>query len=357
MIELTRGNLLEADAEALVNTVNCVGVMGRGVALQFRQAYPENYETYRRACDRHELHPGQMLVWSTSRPHNPRYIINFPTKRHWKGKSRLEDIESGLAALVAEVRDRGIKSIAIPPLGCGNGGLDWCDVRPRMEAAFAMMPDTRVLLFEPCGAPQSTCMRIGTDDPGLTRARAMLILLLERYAKPGYRSTKLEIQKLAYFLQAAGEPLKLPFVKHLYGPYAENLNKVLQRLEGHYLRGYGDRNTNTSIQLLPGAMEQADAFLANVEGGDEGRERLNRVACLIEGFETPYGLELLATVHWVEAEEPLISNDETSVVGRFQAWSKRKKSAFRREHVLRAWERLRDYGWLPSPQHTSECPS
>lgn len=357
MIELVRGNLLEADAEALVNTVNCVGVMGKGVALQFRQAYPDNYQAYRRACDRHELHPGQMLVWRTDRAENPRYIINFPTKRHWKGKSRLDDIDSGLIALVAEVQVREIKSIAVPPLGCGNGGLDWADVRPRIEAAFAGLPATRVLLFEPAGSPRARLMQIGTDDPGLTRARAILILLLEQYARPGYRSTRLEIQKLAYFLQAAGEPLRLQFVKHLYGPYAENLNKVLQRLEGHYLRGYGDRHANTSIQLMPGAPEHARQFLSDAEGGQEGCERLDRVASLIEGFETPYGMELLATVHWLVAEDPSIAADENIVVERLHAWSDRKRSTFRREHILRAWEKLRDCGWLPDSRHTSACAS
>ncbi len=357
MIELTHGDLLEADAEALVNTVNCVGVMGKGVALQFRQAHPGNYEAYRAACDRHELHPGTMLVWPTGRLDNPQFIINFPTKRHWKGKSRLEDIESGLDALVAELQTRGIKSVAIPPLGCGNGGLDWGEVRPRIQAAFAQLPDIRVLLFEPAGAPQADRMRIATNDPGLTRSRAMLILLLEQYAKPGYRSTKLEIQKLAYFLQASGEPLKLPFVKHLYGPYAENLNKVLQRLEGHYLRGYGDRDNRTSIQLMPGALERADAFLAGAEDGEEGKQRLARVASLIEGFETPYGMELLATVHWLATQEPSIAQEADTVVERLQSWSDRKRATFRREHVLRAWAKLRNLGWLPSPQHTSECSS
>ncbi len=149
MIEITTGDLLEADAEALVNTVNCVGVMGRGIALQFKKAFPQNFDAYKAACDRKALLPGRMLVVDLNPLQWPRYVINFPTKRHWKGRSRLQDIQGGLAALVNEVRARNIRSIAIPPLGCGLGGLNWDVVRPMIERAFAELPDVRVVLYGP----------------------------------------------------------------------------------------------------------------------------------------------------------------------------------------------------------------
>ncbi len=151
MIELTKGDLLQADAEALVNTVNCVGVMGKGIALQFKRTYPENYKTYRRICKRGELRTGMMLVHETGSMFNPRFIINFPTKQHWKGRSKLEYIDTGLIALVEEIESRKISSIAIPALGCSNGGLEWSEVRPRIEKALAAVPDVHVLLFEPQG--------------------------------------------------------------------------------------------------------------------------------------------------------------------------------------------------------------
>jgi len=153
MIELTRGDMLKADAEALVNTVNCVGVMGRGLAAQFKRAYPKNFSAYQQACKRHEVQPGRMLIVETGPLTRPRWVINFPTKRHWRGDSRIEDIDAGLTALIADVGRLGIKSIAVPPLGCGLGGLDWDAVRPRIEHAFARLPDVTVLLFEPEGAP------------------------------------------------------------------------------------------------------------------------------------------------------------------------------------------------------------
>jgi len=301
MIKLVAGNLLKAEAEALVNTVNTVGVMGKGIALQFKQAYPDNYEEYRRACNHHEVRPGKMFVFATDKLVNPKYIINFPTKRHWKGKSRMEDIEAGLKALVEVVKEAGIHSIAVPPLGCGSGGLHWDEVKLLIEAAFRDLPDVTVMLFKPEGAPEAEEMRVDTKKPAMTPGRAALFGLLERYAMPGYRLTLLEIQKLAYFLQAAGEPLRLNFVRGKYGPYAETLHHVLQRVEGHFIRGYGDRSRNASIRLLPGATDEANAFL---EDHNDTLQRLDRVGRLIEGFESPYGMELLATVHWLAHEDP-----------------------------------------------------
>ena len=148
MIELCRGDLLRADAEALVNAVNCVGVMGRGIALQFRNAFPGNYKAYRAACQRGDLRPGTMLIHEIGALSAPQYIVNFPTKDHWKGNSRVEYIESGLAALLEDVKRLGIRSIAIPPLGCGLGGLQWTQVRTLIESAFAGVPHVRVLLYE-----------------------------------------------------------------------------------------------------------------------------------------------------------------------------------------------------------------
>jgi len=240
MIELTRGNILTADAEALVNTVNCVGVMGKGIALQFKKAYPENFKAYETACRQEDVKTGHMFIFKTDQMFNPRFIVNFPTKRHWKGRSRYEDIAAGLEDLVKEVRQRNIRSIAIPPLGCGLGGLDWKRVRSMIEQTFSSLPEVKVKLYEPKGAPKAEQMPVGTGKPRMTIARALFIKLMQQYARHANRLTLLEIQKLVYFLQESGLDLRLRYVKHLYGPYAHILNKVLEVLEGHYIRGYGD---------------------------------------------------------------------------------------------------------------------
>jgi O-acetyl-ADP-ribose deacetylase (regulator of RNase III) len=153
VIRYARGDILNADAEALVNTVNCVGVMGRGLALQFKRAYPANFRAYAAACARREIQPGRMFVFDTGEPTNPRYIVNFPTKVHWRTRSRVEYIEVGLAALVAEILARQIRSIAIPPLGSGLGGLDWADVRPLIERALTDLPQVDVVVYESTGHP------------------------------------------------------------------------------------------------------------------------------------------------------------------------------------------------------------
>ena len=352
MIEFKQGNLLEENAEALVNTVNCVGVMGKGIALQFKQAFPENFRQYEKACRADEVQPGRMFTFPTGSLFYPRYIINFPTKRHWRGKSKIEDIKSGLKALVAEVQQLGISSIAIPPLGCGNGGLDWAKVKPLIESAFAELPDVQVVIFEPSGAPVAAKMPVATKTPNMTRARALFIHLLELYGIPGYELTKLEIQKLAYFLQEAGEPLKLPYVKHRYGPYANNLNHVLKQIEGHYIRGYGDGTSkaeSAEIYVLPEGRKAAQAFL---ETEAEAQERLERVSNLIFGFETPYGMELLATVHWVAQENLEAAKDADVAIALVHEWSDRKRKLFKPEHIRKAWQRLHEQGWLSTSRMT-----
>ncbi|MCH8937244.1 MAG: macro domain-containing protein, partial [Gemmatimonadetes bacterium] len=297
MINDSTGNLLSSDTEALVNTVNCVGFMGKGIALQFKQAYPDNFKAYQRECRAQSVVPGKMFVYETGMMINPKWIINFPTKRHWRDKSRIGDIENGLVALVNEVRQRGITSIAMPPLGCGNGGLDWSVVGPLIETAFASLPDVRVELYAPRGAPDARQMPVRTAAPNMTPARALIVKLLEQYQQLAYRLTLLEVQKLGYFLQEAGEPLRLKYDAGHYGPYATNLNKVLERIEGHFTRGYGDsQKPDQELELLPGAIAKADRA---IEKHRESAARLERVAELIHGYETPYGMELLSSVHWV----------------------------------------------------------
>jgi O-acetyl-ADP-ribose deacetylase (regulator of RNase III) len=343
VIEYAQGDILAVDAEALVNTVNCVGVMGRGVALQFKLAYPANFKAYAAACKRGDVQPGRMFVFDTEQL-LPRWIINFPTKRHWRGKSRIEDIEAGMNALVREIRDRDIRSIAIPPLGSGLGGLDWHDVRPVIATALAELPDVRAIVHEPGGGPGDERANRSRTVPKMTAGRAALVGLIRRYLA-GMMDTSislLEIHKLMYFLQAAGEPLKLRYEKAPRGPYAQNLRHVLQAIDGHLITGYsgsGDAPTE-QITLVPGAIDDADAFLA---AHPETGERFDRVTALVEGFESPFGLELLATAHWVAVNEH--APTDQAILDAFYAWNASKKQ-FTREQIEIAVDRLRSEGWL-----------
>ena len=177
----------------------------------------------------------------------------------------------------------------------------------------------------------------------MTVARALLIKLMKQYARFAYRLTLLEIQKLAYFLQESGMDLKLRYVKHLYGPYAHNLNKVLEILEGHHIRGYGDtQKPDVEITLLPDADKLADHFLHK---DPSAVGHLDRVADLVDGFETPYGMELLASIHWAAAHDGDVSDAESAVTA-MARWSDRKRRLFKPVHIRLAWGRLQAEGWV-----------
>ncbi len=192
------GDILSEDVEAIVNTVNCVGVMGRGIALQFKKAFPGNFRAYEAACKRDEVVPGKMFVFRTGQLTNPKYVINFPTKRHWRGDSRMEDIESGLQDLIIQIQGLGIKSIAIPPLGSGLGGLSWVDVRSRIEEVLRGNDDLQITVFEPNGAPETKRMVSNRKVPKMTPGRAALVGLLHRYVGGLLDpfATLIELQKL-----------------------------------------------------------------------------------------------------------------------------------------------------------------
>lgn len=349
MIEFRTGDILQTDAEALVNTVNCVGIMGRGVALQFKKAFPENFSAYKAACAREEVQPGRMFVFETGYVGNPKYIINFPTKRHWKGKSRIEDIESGLRAFVDVIRERQIHSVAMPPLGSGLGGLHWPDVRRRIEEAVRSLPNVSFTVFEPRDVAPANPTETGRSapPPKMTPGRAALVELMRRYLSGLLDPfvTLLEVHKLMYFMQVAGEPLRLRYVEGPFGPYAENLRHVLSEIDGYFLSGYGEGGEapDKELSLVPGAIEDAQAFLAD---HPDVQSRFSRVADLVEGFETPFGLELLSTVHWVMNGDGAASPED--VVRAVHAWGEQKKQFTPRQITLASTVLTRK-GWLAAP--------
>ena len=318
--------------------------MGRGIALQFKKAFPENFKAYAEACKRTEVQPGRMFVFETGELANPHYIINFPTKRHWRGKSRMEDIESGIEALASEVKERNIRSIALPPLGSDLGGLNWADVRSRIAKALQGLEDVAVIVFEAGSAPADGRPNPSTSVPKMTTGRAALVSLMHQYLGGLLDPfvTLLEAHKLMYFLQVSGEPLRLKFQKAPYGPYAENLRHVLKEINGHLISGYMDDGDSPTkqLELVPGAVKDATAFL---DGQPKTKQRLERVAQLIEGFESSFGLELLSTVHWVAVERPTATKEE--VVADTYAWGVNKRQ-FSKRQIGIALQILRQRGWL-----------
>lgn len=354
MIEEGSGNLLTADVDAIVNTVNTVGVMGKGIALQVKRAFPDVFDSYRAAHERGELRIGRMHVHDRGVLGPARYIINFPTKRHWRSPSRLADIDAGLTDLVRVIRELELASIAVPALGAGNGGLDWADVRPRIEAALAPLTDVRVVLYPPAGAPAPSDMPVATPRPTLTRSHARLLVAMERYGQwaatlepRGSGISHLEIQKLAYLIQEGLRvDLGLRFTRAHYGPYAQGLTTTISDMEGHQTLGYGDGTDPVldfvSIELLPGAIDEARAVL-----NEEAAVPVDALRQLVDGYESPYGMELLATVHWAAHRVDPPTRDPEVVSERVTGWNLRKSRLFTPHHVRVTMERLDRRDLLP----------
>jgi O-acetyl-ADP-ribose deacetylase (regulator of RNase III) len=305
MIRFARGNLLDADVEAVVNTVNTVGVMGKGIALMFKEAHPENFRLYAAACKRREVQVGRMFVTERGSLTGPRWIINFPTKQHWRDKTRIEWIDEGLDDLRRVVQELGIRSVAIPPLGCGQGGLRWRDVRPRIEKALADFADVDIVVYEPTSQYQNVAKKAGVEE--LTPARALIAELVRRYWVLGIECSLLEVQKLAWFLEQAIErrgmenPLQLQFKADRYGPYADRLRHLLDSLDGSYLhceRRLADARPSDPIWFDEPKRDRIDLYL-RTSPASAFTEALEETSQLIDGFQSPHGMELLATVDWL----------------------------------------------------------
>jgi O-acetyl-ADP-ribose deacetylase (regulator of RNase III) len=306
MITFTEGNLLKAETEALVNTVNTVGVMGKGIALMFKEAFPENFLAYSAACKKHEI--AVRRIFATERKDlvgGPKWIINFPTKKHWRNPSKIEWIKDGLQDLVRFIREHKIKSIALPPLGSGNGGLDWKEVRPVIEAALGNLEGVEVVVFEPTARYQNVAKPTGVEK--LTAARALVAELVRRYSVLGFECTMLEIYKLAYLLQrrivASGlrSPLRLEFKADKFGPYAPALAHLLNNLDGSYLhceKRVADASILDTIWFEDAKKDVIATYLKTTDA-KQFTSALDETTGLIDGFEYPLGMELLATVDWL----------------------------------------------------------
>jgi O-acetyl-ADP-ribose deacetylase (regulator of RNase III) len=316
MMRFVQGNLLDAQVEALVNTVNTVGVMGKGIALMFKEAFPGNFRAYEDACKRKDVKIGRMFVTETRALEGPRWVINFPTKKHWRQPSKLEWIVEGLADLRRVIQEHNIRSIALPPLGAGNGQLDWREVRPEVERILGDLEGVDIHVYEPTEKYQNVAKRTGVEE--LTPARVLIAEMIRRYWVLGIECTYLEVQKLGWFLERTihslgiEDPLKLHFQADKYGPYSDRLRHLLNALDGTYLhcdKRLSDAGPSDTIWFDEERRKYVDLFLKQ-----DTSEQLNRVLDVtsrrIDGFESPLGMELLATVDWLierEGAEPTIS--------------------------------------------------
>jgi O-acetyl-ADP-ribose deacetylase (regulator of RNase III) len=341
MITYKVGNILDEQVEALVNTVNTVGVMGKGIALQFKNAFPENFKAYSDAVDRNEINVGEVQVVPVNTMSGVKYIINFPTKDHWRFPSKIEWIKKGLIDLKEKIKKFNIASVAIPPLGCGNGGLEWHDVKQLMIEILCDL-NAKIVIYEPSAAIKEALMK--EDRPSaarLTPPRAMLLYLLYQYRALGEFASEFAAEKLSYFLQRFGETqLKLNFKKGIYGPYSGQVRHVLYALNGYYLKGYEQKEAKPfeALELVASRKVEVKDYITKSVTINE-QERLNNVAEFIQGFESPYGLELLATVDFLMYADDI----KDAEVIKQELWSERKQNMFPIAHIQLAIDHLSKY--------------
>lgn len=350
MVEYKKGDILTEETEAVVNTVNTKGVMGKGIALQFKERFPENYKQYKKACEAGEVVTGKMFVTESGLLLNPQYIINFPTKEHWKNPSKMKYIHEGLTDLVRVIKEKQITSISIPPLGCGNGGLEWNEVRPVIENAISNISNLKIVLFEPSNVVHTKNGRKPREKANVTPVRAMFLSIFEKYKELGFQLSFIEAHKLIYFLQRFGEPLNLTFQKNRYGPYSHIIDHMLYDVEGTFLKGtkFKDAKPQDNIYLVEENFNEIHAFIEK-ELTQNQKDRLELVYKFIEGFESPLGLELLATVDYILQHSRKNISDEELPKHIFNwdsdnpSWGERKKGLMKKEYLEVALERVKEY--------------
>lgn len=333
-----KGDMFEAQTEAIVNTVNTVGVMGKGVALQFKKRYPDNFNSYLKAIEDNNIDIGKLFVTNAPSLFH-KYIINFPTKKHWRHPSKYEYVEKGMIDLIRIIEEKDIRSVAIPPLGAGNGKLDWRKVKPIIEKYAQKLPDVEFLIFVPQDRFKSRD-NIKNQNAKLTNTRALLLMAFFNYDSQSDELTLLAAQKIAYFFQRFNQPMRLKYTKGWYGPYSHNLNKVLQAMNGVYIT-YNSANVTPAniIELNYKKQSEIIQYTNSLDAAD--MVAYHKLYDFMSGFETPFSLELLATVDWILRKHPEFNADE--VYADIQNWTRRKAEIIKKHHVTVAFNHLQKY--------------
>ena len=331
MIKFLTGNLFESEAEALVNTVNTVGVMGKGIALQFKNLFPSNYKVYKEACKNEALKTGNLLVTVDQNiSTGEKVIINFPTKKHWRQPSEYTFIESGLEELAKLIKDKPIKSIAIPPLGSGNGGLQWVKVKAMIKEKLSGIKDVSIEVYEP---NVNIKEHLKKERVKLTPARSMLLYMLYHLVENGELVSEFSSEKICYFLQRFGAKkyFKLDYQPNYYGPYSGKVRHVLNYLNGSYILGYAakDKKPFEALDLIVDARKDVENY---INQDAELREITAVTSDFLEGYYSSFGLELLSTVDYISNKNK--TNNIDFIRQELASWSNRKKTLFSNQKYI-----------------------
>ncbi len=331
MIKYIIGNLFESTAEAIVNTVNTDGIMGKGIALQFKNLFPSNFKTYKDLCKNGGFNIGDLLVVKDQNIETgEKTIINFPTKINWRKSSEYSYIVSGLKKLVKVIQKNKIKSIAIPPLGSGNGGLQWYKVKTLIEEHLKNIEDCEVIVYEPNNHVKEVLKK---ERVKLTPARGMLLYMLFELVKNGEFVSEFASEKLCYFLQRFGgkEYFKLEYTPNFYGPYSGKVKHILNYLNGSYITGYAgkDKKPFEELNLLVDSVEQVEEFIDN---NPDPKKIVKLTSSFLNGFYSSFGLELMSTVDFIG--NTYNTSDKKFIQTQIANWSYRKKTLFSNDKFI-----------------------
>jgi O-acetyl-ADP-ribose deacetylase (regulator of RNase III) len=343
MIEYVKGNILNSDTQALVNTVNTEGVMGKGIALRFKESFPQNFKEYRKACEANAISIGKLFVTKHHNLSGEKIIINFPTKQKWRNPSEYAFIEKGLEDLIRVIREYNIKSIALPPLGAGNGGLNWQAVKKMIENKLSGL-NIKIVIYEPT---EKILENLKKERVKLTDARALMLYLCYELVKQGEFVSEFSAEKICYFLSRFGADkwLKLKFQPKFYGPYSGKVRYLLKQLNGSYITGFGEMNTKAfePLLLVNDGYEDVCAF---IDKNKELKEIAEKTAEFLDGWYSDFALELLSTIDFIMNSEQI--KEKERIIERLNHWSERKKEKFTNpyhidlavEHVERLTKKL-----------------
>ena len=330
MIKYIEGNILDSEAQALVNTVNTIGIMGKGIALQFKKAFINNFKAYEEACRNKDIRIGKMFVTRDRNLNSgEKIIINFPTKTDWNKPSEYKYIEEGLNDLIAVIRDHEIKSLAIPPLGSGNGGLEWERVKIIIDEKLRSL-DIDIFVYEPSS---HIIEQLKKERVKLTDARALLLYVLYDLVRNGEYVSEFSSEKICYFLQRFGAKkyFKLKFEPNFYGPYSGKVRFLLNVLNGSYIMGFSDMNKKPFDPLTMVANGYEDVKIY-VESNPELLSIAKNTICFLNGFYSDFALELLSSIDFIIGNQKIF--DKEYVANKLEEWSDRKRSLFSNQRYL-----------------------
>lgn len=353
MIKIVAGDLFESEAQTLVNTVNTVGVMGKGIALDFKRRFPEMYEDYLRRCQRNEVRLGEPYLFRTL---FPPWILNFPTKIHWRAVSRLADLVKGVEYLGRHYREWGITSIAVPPLGCGHGQLEWRVVGPALYRHLKEL-EIPVELFVPFGVSATEAdekflrgdATRQSQDNRVPRLRAAWVALAEAVARierepyrwPIGRTT---FQKIAYFATEAGIPTELTFVRGSYGPFSAGLKKIESILVNNGVLLEESRGNWINVRSGPTLRDSVATYSREIQAWECEIERIVDLFLRMKTTDA----EIAATVRFVarDLEAQGKSPSELDILHEVQRWKQRRRPPLQEHQIASSIRGLNVLDWI-----------